>query len=96
MLVFPKLFEQALVGRTDRNEKVYRFFDDDALAEDVMRLFVTVVQGRARVAYQQYFPVGELLCARESAHLEYTSTQRRLHLNQLLVNTFSETAASGG
>jgi type I restriction enzyme R subunit len=34
------------------------------------------VQARARVAYQEHCPVGELLAGGEGAHLEYKSTLR--------------------
>jgi type I restriction enzyme, R subunit len=77
-VVFPELFQKALLGRMDRNEKVvYKFLDDDELAADVLKVYATLAQARAKVAYQQHCPIGELLGpAGENAHLEYKSTLR--------------------
>jgi len=77
-VVFPELFQQALLGRMDRNEKVvFRYLDDADLAADVIRVYATLAQARARVAYQEHCPVGELLGdQKENAHLEYKATLR--------------------
>ncbi len=77
-VVFPELFQKALLGRMDRNEKVvYKFLDDRELAADVVKVYATLAQARARVAYQQYCPIGELLDAGgENQHLEYKATLR--------------------
>lgn len=77
-VVFPDLFQKALLGRMDRNESVvFRYLDDEALAADVVRIYATLAQARARVAYQQHCPIAELLDAGgESQHLEYKSTLR--------------------
>lgn len=77
-VVFPELFQKALLGRMDRNEKVvFKFLDDEELAADVVKMYATLAQGRARVAYQQHCPVGELLAAGdESQHLEFKATLR--------------------
>ncbi len=76
-VVFPELFQKALLGRTDRNEKVvYKFLDDQDLAADVVKVYATLAQARARVAYQEHCPIGELLGGGENAHLEYKSTLR--------------------
>ncbi|HUP68228.1 MAG TPA: ATP-binding protein [Acidimicrobiales bacterium] len=77
-VVFPELFQKALLGRMDRNEKVvFKFLDHSDLAADVVKVYATLAQARARVAYQEHCPIGELLSVgAESAHLEYKSTLR--------------------
>ncbi len=77
-VVFPKMFEQALLSRTDRNEKVvFKYLDDRELAADVAKVYATLVQAQAKVAYQEHCPIGELLGPDfESQHLEYKSTLR--------------------
>jgi len=77
-VVFPELFQKALLGRIDRNEKVvFKYLDDADLAADIVKVYATLAQARARVAYQQHCPIGELLGADgEDAHLEYKSTLR--------------------
>ena len=76
-LVFPELFQQGLIGRMDRNEKVvYSYLDNEEMAADVRRVYSVLIQAQARVAYQQHCPIGELLAAGESAALEYKSTLR--------------------
>lgn len=77
-VVFPEMFQKALLGRMDRNEKVvYKFLDDEDLAADVVKVYATLAQAAAKVAYQEHCPIGELLGADgEGAHLEYKSTLR--------------------
>src|SRR5207249_11349791 len=77
-VVFPELFQRALLGRMDRNEKVvFKYLDDPELAADVVRVYATLARARARIAYQEHCPIGELLGAgAENAHLEYKSTLR--------------------
>ena len=61
-LVFPQIFTDALLGRMDRNEKVvFRFLDDDELKSDVIKTYVTLAQAKAKIAYQEHCPIGELL-----------------------------------
>jgi len=56
---------------------VYRFLDDADLASDVVKVYATLAQARARVAYQEHCPIGELLASGgESAHLEFKATLR--------------------
>jgi len=72
---FPKVFQSALLGRGDRNEKViFRFLDDAKLARDVIRMYARMAQAGARVAYQEHQPIGELLGLPESASLELKAT----------------------
>ncbi len=77
-LVFGDIFEKALLGRMDRNEKVvFKFLDDKDLATTVLKAYAGLVQGRASVAYQEHCPIGELLGAgNESQYLEYKATLR--------------------
>ena len=76
-VVFPDMFQKALLGRMDRNEKVvFKYLDDQDLAADVVKVYATLAQARAKVAYQEHCPIGDLLAAGEGAHLEYKSTLR--------------------
>ncbi len=77
-VVFPEMFQRMLLSRMDRNEKVvFKYLDDEELAADVVKVYATLAQARARVAYQEHCPVGELLAGGgENAHLEYKSTLR--------------------
>ncbi len=77
-VVFPEMFQKALLGRMDRNEKVvFKYLDDEELAADVQKIYATLAQARAKVAYQEHCPIGELLDAgTEHQHLEFKSTFR--------------------
>lgn len=77
-VVFPDLFQKALLGRMDRNEKVvFKFLEDPDLAADVLKVYATLAQARAKVAYQEHCPIGELLAGSgENAYLEFKSTLR--------------------
>jgi len=76
-VVFPEMFQKALLERIDRNaEVVYGFLDTPDLAADVVKVYATLAQAAAKVAYQEHCPIGELLAADEGAHLEYKSTLR--------------------
>ncbi len=76
-VVFPDMFQKALLDRMDRNEKVvFAYLDDAELAADVVKVYATLAQAKAKVAYQQHCPIGELLTAGEHEHLEYKSTLR--------------------
>ena len=76
-VVFPGMFQKALLGRMDRNEKVvFKFLDDQDLASDVAKVYATLAQASAKVAYQEHCPISELLAGEEGAHLEYKSTLR--------------------
>ncbi len=76
-VVFPEMFQKALLGRMDRNEKVvYKYLDDADLAADVVKVYATLAQAQAKVAYQEHCPIVDLLAVGEGAHLEYKSTLR--------------------
>lgn len=55
---------------------VGKFLDDDAFRGDVLRTYQARAYARARIAYQEHCPIGELLDRGEDAHLEYKSTLR--------------------
>jgi type I restriction enzyme R subunit len=78
LLVFGQRFQQALLDRMERNDKVvFKYLDDPALSAEVVRFYGSLVQIRAKVAYQEHCPIGELLGAdRESQHLEYKASLR--------------------
>jgi type I restriction enzyme R subunit len=62
----------------DRNEKVvFKYLDDEHLAADVVKVYAILAQARAKVAYQEHCPIGELLAGGgENAYLEFKSTLR--------------------
>jgi type I restriction enzyme, R subunit len=55
---------------------VFEFLDNPDLQAEILRTYGALAQAQARIAYQQYCPIGELLTAGESAHLEFKSTFR--------------------
>lgn len=77
-VVFPRLFQQAVLAREDRNEEVvYGYIDNQDLATELHQIYGALVQAGARVAFQEHCPIGELLGAdRENQHLEYKATLR--------------------
>ena len=76
-VVFPEYLESEMLGQLERAEKaVLGYLDNEPLRRDLQKMYVTLVQARARVAYQEHCPVGELLAAGEGSHLEYKSTLR--------------------
>ncbi|HVL02874.1 MAG TPA: RNA-binding domain-containing protein, partial [Acidimicrobiales bacterium] len=77
-VVFPGKYQEALLGRMDRNDKVvYRYLDDEGLRAQVNHMYETIARGRLQVAYQEHCPISELLSAGgENHHLEYKSTLR--------------------
>jgi type I restriction enzyme, R subunit len=78
LLVFGQRFEQALLERMDRNhEVVFKYLDNPDLSAEVVRAYGNLVQTRAKVAYQEHCPIGELLGPdQESQYLEYKATLR--------------------
>ncbi len=78
---FTNPFAEKFIGATvDRmkaaEDLTYRILDDDDFQREVKRWAQAEVYDRARVAYQQHCPVGELLSRGEDRHLEYKSTLR--------------------
>lgn len=78
LLVFGQRFQQALLDRIDRNDKVvFSYLDDPGLSAEVVRFYGSLVQTRAKVAYQEHCPIGELPGPDlESQDLEYKATLR--------------------
>ena len=76
--VFPARFQDALLSRLDRNDKlVFSYLDNSELQADLIALFAPDVQKRATVARQRTCPIGDLIGPdRETLHLEYKSTLR--------------------
>lgn len=76
---FPQHFQNAVVDRLAGAESFsYQLLGDDDMAEQVRQVYMPLVYGRAKVAWQEHCPIGELLGPppKESAHLEYKSTFR--------------------
>ena len=76
--VFPARFQDALLSRLDRNDKlVFSYLDNSELQSALIALFAPDVQKRATVARQRTCPIGDLIGPdRETLHLEYKSTLR--------------------
>jgi type I restriction enzyme R subunit len=76
---FPQHFQGAVVDRLAGAEEFsFQLLDNEDLSEQVMSAYLPLVYGRAKVAWQEHCPVGELLGPppKEGAHLEYKSTLR--------------------
>jgi type I restriction enzyme R subunit len=76
---FPQHFEKAVVDRlTGAEDFSYKLLGDEDLSEQVMDVYLPLVYGRAKVAWQEHCPIGELLGPppKEGEHLEYKSTFR--------------------
>ncbi|MBA3790900.1 MAG: DEAD/DEAH box helicase family protein [Rubrobacter sp.] len=76
---FPKHFETAVVDRLGGIQDLsYQLLDDQDLSEQVRSVYLPLVYGRAKVAWQEHCPIGDLLGPppKESVHLEYKSTLR--------------------
>jgi len=76
---FPQHFQGAVVDRLAGAERFsFELLDNEDLAQQVMSVYLPLVYGKAKVAWQEHCPIGELLGPppREGAHLEYKSTFR--------------------
>jgi type I restriction enzyme R subunit len=76
---FPQHFQKAVVDRLSGAEEFsYKLLGDEDLSEQVRQVYLPLVYGRAKVAWQEHCPIGELLGPppREDEHLEYKSTFR--------------------
>ena len=74
---FGEKFIGAAVDRMKSAEGLtYKILDDDAFQKAVKTWMQGEVYTRARVAYQQHCPIGELLGRGEDKHLEFKSTLR--------------------
>ncbi len=76
---FPQHFQTAVVDRLNSAEEFsFQLLDNDELSGQVMSAYLPLVYGKAKVAWQEHCPIGELLGPppKEGAHLEYKSTFR--------------------
>ncbi len=76
---FPQHFQGAVVDRlTSAEDFSYQLLDNPDLSQQVMSVYLPLVYGKAKVAWQEHCPIGELLGPppQEGAHLEYKSTFR--------------------
>jgi type I restriction enzyme R subunit len=76
---FPQHFQSAVVDRLAGAEEFsFQLLDNTDLSEQVMSAYLPLVYGKAKVAWQEHCPIGELLGPppKEGAHLEYKSTLR--------------------
>jgi hypothetical protein len=59
---FPQHFEKAVVDRLAGTEDFsYQLLDNDELSEQVRAVYLPLVYGKAKVAWQEHCPIGELL-----------------------------------
>lgn len=76
---FPNHFEAAVVdrlsGATDLTHELLR---NEEMADEVRSVYMPLVYGRAKVAWQEHCPIGDLLGPppKEGKHLEYKPTFR--------------------
>ena len=76
---FPLHFQTAVVDRLAGAEAFsFQLLVVEELAEQVRLAYLPLVYGKAKVAWQEHCPIGELLGPppKESVHLEYKSTLR--------------------
>ena len=76
---FPEHFQDAVVDRLSGAEGfTYQLLGNEDLSEQVRAVYLPLVYGRAKVAWQEHCPIGDLLGPppKEGAHLEYKSTFR--------------------
>ncbi|HZY64973.1 MAG TPA: RNA-binding domain-containing protein [Rubrobacteraceae bacterium] len=76
---FPQHFQTAVVDRLSGAEDFsYKLLGDEEVAEQARQVYMPLVYKRAKVAWQEHCPIGELLGPppKESAHLEYKATFR--------------------
>jgi type I restriction enzyme, R subunit len=76
---FPQHFQGAVVDRLAGAEEFsFQLLDNEDLSEQVMSAYLPLVYGKAKVAWQEHCPIGELLGPppKEGAQLEYKSTFR--------------------
>ncbi len=76
---FPQHFQKAVVDRlTGAEDFSYKLLGDEDMAEQVRQVYLPLVYGLAKVAWQEHCPIGDLLGPppEEGPHLEYKSTFR--------------------
>lgn len=75
----PRHFQDTVVDRLNSAEELsYQLLDNEDLAQQVRQVYLPLVYGKAKVAWQEHCSIGELLGPppKEGAHLEYKSTFR--------------------
>jgi type I restriction enzyme R subunit len=77
-LVLAKAFVQQLVAQMDIAEDMaLKIIDDEVMQNEVVAAYLPIIQGKAKVAWQEHCPIGELLGPdKESGHLEYKASLR--------------------
>ena len=78
-LQFPQHFQSAIVDWLASAETFsYQLLDDKDLSEQVTSAYLPLVYGKAKVAWHEHCPIGELLGPppKGGAHLEYKSPFR--------------------
>lgn len=77
-LFITKIFTEEIVRQLDVSRDLSLKLIDDTDARDlVMDTYLKLIQGKAKVAWQEHCPIGDLLGPdRESQYLEYKSTLR--------------------
>ncbi|HEX6572993.1 MAG TPA: DEAD/DEAH box helicase family protein, partial [Steroidobacteraceae bacterium] len=77
-LFISRLFTQEIVRQLNVAEDMsLRLLDDQDAQDLVLDTYLKLVQGKAKVAWQEHCPIGDLLGPdRESQHLEYKSSLR--------------------
>lgn len=72
-------FQNAVVKRlAGAQDLSYKLLDDKELSQEVIAAYLPLVYGKAKVAFQEHCPIGDLLGPppQEGDHLEYKSTFR--------------------
>jgi type I restriction enzyme, R subunit len=77
-LVLAKAFVQQLVAQMNIAEDMaLKLIDDEVMQDEVVAAYLPMIQGKAKVAWQEHCPIGELLGPdKESNYLEYKSSLR--------------------
>ncbi len=77
-LVLAKAFVQQLVTQMNVAEDMaLKLIDDEVMQNEVVAAYLPIIQSKAKVAWQEHCPIGELLGpGKESGHLEYKSSLR--------------------
>jgi type I restriction enzyme R subunit len=69
--------KQLLSQMASAEDMVLKLIDNEVMRNEVLTTYLPFIQGKAKVAWQEHCPIGELLGPdKESAHLEYKSTLR--------------------
>jgi hypothetical protein len=77
-LIISKIFVEELVRHMNLAEEMaLKLIDSDDARDDVLNDYLPLLQTKAKVAWQEHCPIGELLGPdKESQYLEYKSTLR--------------------